>query len=807
MNNGESKQYPIDVDLSSRPIRIVFLVPGEENEISHLILDAIFRAGYAAWNGGYYLVVPVAAGSIPDVSYQNWIRAIDPDWIYSYVDLPESYTNDVNMKLCPMEFFRHRVNESETPLRSYDFEPNYNGLNTPLSSQTCLFDAPRLAGSAFPTLLGTLDVYYASRFISDNFGLTRFQRDISGLCAVTLLCPADLPASHGIGAARIHDDHAIVAAIREGRLTSSAELARAVRTGQPAIRDFAHDEALFLTVGDTVLDRIDAWNRRLLISEYIGFSASIRMSMEELSNGTLSYEVAQLLLRPDYGSRMRLHLCSRSHDETAVSAALGNMTGRLAGIFRSKARWSSIPAYPNEERVNEACAMPLFDEGATTIIHKPEQELQLPRPQHIHHLPPSYGSLNHGAWITDAHLGRHESTRTAINVNPRWRLPRRPSVPKLITKSPARIERHGRISILAHVDGFRQSEQEPLRTASITSPQMVDILNHAIVPHVRHSTSGQYSATPQWGRNLSVSDKGQHLQGVVTLFGGLEQAGKFVENSHWRALLTASRDQTGRQIRWPADSVHIFPNHQVAMGAIVSAYRINHADAKTLLRAKVQDALESFLQHRIVHRGHEWRCEYCGNVAMVGIGKLAESMSCDICGLAYQLPLDLKFLYTWNDFLYQALIKDHGLPVLWAIAQVRQQSRSCFAWMPEALIDWNDETNNEIDFLAICDGEIIAGEVKSAADMFLQDDPNGLKFGSILKKLGVDAGVLALERIGRDQENLPQLRQDIERVVSAVKISTGIPITLLIAEDAPDFQGPPIDFGDFGAREQHWHRK
>lgn len=804
MIDDDQLLYPVDVDLSSRAIRIVFFVPAEEDETSHLILDAVFRAGYDAWNGGYYLIVPVARDGAPDGSYRAWMKAIDPDLIYSYVDLSESVVEELHRELCPMGIFRHQLRGHSSPLRAYDFMPAYEWLQKPLSSATCLFEVPRSVGFAVPTVLGAYDDSLVSRFIGDNFGVTRFQRDLPGVLAVKILCQPDLPESHATSVDRIFGDLTIVANLRERKLTASSELARVTRSNQAVIRNLAHSGSLFLTIGDSIADRVDSWNRRLLCSDHLGASASLRMSLSELNDSALAYEVAQFILRLDGGDRYHLHLCSRSHEEAVVRTALQGMTGRLANIFRQKARWSSIPAVPREQDCLEWVNLRLFDEGETTILHKPNQALRLPRPPHVSRLPPSFASLNHGSWMTSARIGRPEAERIYSNEEPRWIFPRRFPIARLLTTSPARIDRHGRIAIFASSgDSSQWSEQEPLRTATLVSPRVEDVFQYAIASEGRDLNSDHYTISLGVYRGLKVSDKGQHLKGVVKLFNGLEQAGAFVSNSHWRSLLTNARDEKGRQVRWAIEEMQEVTNRQAVLDALVSSHRGDRQEANALLRARLRDALESFVQLRVLYRGYKWSCQYCGNVAVVGVGKLSEVMTCDVCENRHSLPLDLKFSYSWNDFLYQAIIGAHGLPVVWALNRARESFHSCFAWMPEVLIDWQDGSpGNEIDYLVIIDGRITACEVKSAVAVFLTDDPNGTKFSSIISRLRADRGVLAFERIGRPTEDLAQLRQSLAQVVADMRRSTGIPIDIIVAEETDSFQGPPTEFGTFGNREQ-----
>src|SRR5674476_523754 len=69
-----------------RPIRVAYLLA--DGDHAHLKLDSIFAASMAAWGGRYSLICPCDNG-YPRASYLPWMKAFDPDIIYSFVDLSD----------------------------------------------------------------------------------------------------------------------------------------------------------------------------------------------------------------------------------------------------------------------------------------------------------------------------------------------------------------------------------------------------------------------------------------------------------------------------------------------------------------------------------------------------------------------------------------------------------------------------------------------------------------------------------------------------------------------------------------------
>lgn len=45
--------HAVDVETSNRPPRFVYLVPSEESDETHQILDAVFFESYTRWGGSH----------------------------------------------------------------------------------------------------------------------------------------------------------------------------------------------------------------------------------------------------------------------------------------------------------------------------------------------------------------------------------------------------------------------------------------------------------------------------------------------------------------------------------------------------------------------------------------------------------------------------------------------------------------------------------------------------------------------------------------------------------------------------------
>jgi hypothetical protein len=153
--------------LRPRPVRVAYLV--EEGEYTHEILDAIFADCHGRWGGRYSLVIPCEAGS-PQPAYLPWLRAYDPDIIYSYVDLDAAKVKWLHEALGPSYLIKHESYDHGTRDRRY-FRPEL-----PLECLTALSVAPQYA-RAFPAsapqpmlVVDSVPGQPHDRFVDDNFG-------------------------------------------------------------------------------------------------------------------------------------------------------------------------------------------------------------------------------------------------------------------------------------------------------------------------------------------------------------------------------------------------------------------------------------------------------------------------------------------------------------------------------------------------------------------------------------------------------------------------------------------------------------
>jgi hypothetical protein len=152
----------------TRPIRVAFLV--ELSEASQTILTAIFQACFRFWGGRFSLVIPCKNG-VPLTGFRAWLRAYDPDVIYSYVDLSDAEQVKLHEDVYPAYLVRHRDprNDERADIRVWSPALPI----TPLGISTLLPLLARRSAFGPPTSLKmaiALGQAQASPFLLDSFG-------------------------------------------------------------------------------------------------------------------------------------------------------------------------------------------------------------------------------------------------------------------------------------------------------------------------------------------------------------------------------------------------------------------------------------------------------------------------------------------------------------------------------------------------------------------------------------------------------------------------------------------------------------
>lgn len=753
-----------------RPTRLAFLIEDDAESNAHLA-TAIAEA-FARWGGRFSLVVPMRGGVISD-AFMRWLTAYDPDALLAFTAPPENLVASLHRAINPL-WLRGRQRRPDGEyygpdlrvdgLSSLSVVPQVVGQGVPWGEQ------PRFIVDAFPQ-------WRDDGFIFDNFGtlhqsMRRFPADpnlVRFLEPLTLI-PPDAPADRyrfpKIGSDITSDVELLRRMTKRGGIFTLYDLAG--RAAPEIVFQHPWASSFNLVVGDTFVDRVCFWNSYLL-------SEGWRRS------GLTALRIPSARLKSaEFVDALREYI--NSHNFVGQSNSLARLTIRSYSVplvelqaFETELRpalWSSTqvetiggfddccPANPLERRYFD-----LQLEKDQELLPVPNGQLKLPRPKHIVEQVniPTY--MREGAWIVEVVIERHVNYSRFANVEHWWQLPKRTQVLRQFwDRRASRVTVGGVFGILANssekVTDVRIPEDDDVFAAMLHMPEGFPYGD------LRHKEGIQVPFA-----DSRCGDKGQYLIGVIELFGGLEGAIQYLGSHFWRnrflSLAAPTRDSASRaavvqrlqgRLARQQNAIRVDTEEEwgrladatlsVAHGlrkpeAIVTFEQLRnawHAELDAIRAAEpnvlgqepngnfddeLRASLATLRDLGVFAQGRHWRCRKCGHRNWSGLQRLANRMSCEICGNETAMPVEFQWHFQLNEFLATSLRDHDTLSLVWALGALRERADHCFAFLPpielQRRIDPASDrfsSDAEIDLMCIVDGEFVIVEAKDAPRQF-----------------------------------------------------------------------------------------
>lgn len=556
MIDGDSQR---SANVRTRPIRVAFLV--EFADSSRPILTAIFRACFRFWGGRFSLIVPCENG-VPHAAYRPWLKAYDPDIIYSYVDLDAAEQLRLHEDIYPSYLVRHaRTHDKDQDLRSWapslPISPLGIATLLPLLARRSAFGPP--TPLRLVTALGKLE---NASFLIDNFGThdlgveRRATNQLAGQVKIVAVCGDDVLPEHSR-----HVDERVAGASEllaklggPHNMITFAQLA-AILTPRPDRRVFRSSRTFNLVIGDTVADGLLYWNLRSLYPVWRdGSPVDLRVSPEMLADDDFRAALLAYLRNipavsgDNSGGSMNVTLRSASLSIEQLEAIKVQLTQPRQWIGFSTEAVASPDEYVPEKLENQDREYGLSQTSGLSTGHWNAKVVTAGRwhltadvPEHLRHAPVSFQSEAEGLWAVDLDVERGDDNSPYDNVRDRWRLPRRLRVtgsfirhhqlsgmnaPTLLP----RVSRHGLLTLFTGGAGSLPAICEPTD-------------HEAIVGGVTQGRDWWQFAddSPLRPEQLCYmaerSDAGRYFWGVYQLLGGLGSARAFLMSKFWRAQL------------------------------------------------------------------------------------------------------------------------------------------------------------------------------------------------------------------------------------------------------------------------------
>lgn len=819
----------VEVKATNRPMKIAYLVPFDDAPHTHMNLDAVFFESYTRWAGVYTLVIPTKAQEFLDDGYDEWLKHYDPDFIYSYVDLDAAFVDKIDRLCCPIAFLKHeRRDREDREIGRHTFLPHLDHYIQPVSSISTIqipASYPQFPYEERPRELTVFTQYGlepANRFLADNFGtafrLYEVTHAIPGFFNTLCLVPANLPDNVAVGTERCFSTLEALRAISDHKASPIARFAMVNSAGMPRPESMAWAFAFRLFIGSTPLDRIHFWNSRHLGSSWSDTSNALIVEPAFFDDEQLVQQLGQYLNKNNFLGHGNGPYQAEIHSNSVTADVLNTIRDRLqAHTWNSVyvSRSFNAPAIPSPEDLADR----IYDKSTDTMTLKLTEDLSeitANEPAHFIYIPPQLRGLARGNWIIELSIQRHNNLSRYSNVVDTWTLPRRREITRAFTNRLAKPTLGGRLALVP------STENRPFRNQAINDPSSYEIhlpedeefFRHLALKFFQYPTDDLRALIPKEGyRDLAVSDKGQNLRGVISLFDHLPSAYGILTNKFWRAVLADANEDTTKPLTFDRNKLNsLIPNDRKTIQRLTLELRLDKVGTtKKYLHDSLTDTLEYLVRSNVFYQVSNWRCRYCGHLNSRSFDNMKIRNECNICATEYFAPIDMVWQYELNDFVYRSLQKHSGLPVLWTLGYLQDRLHTGSFWyLPEVNLyerGDNPQSKNEIDILCMLNGVFHAIEVKLSASVFL-NKANALdKFVRMIGLLRPDVAMLAFERYCIEGKDLQATKKRLAEaaVVIRERIGSWTKLEILVAQDVADFDDFSSDFGWYGHRTNKYH--
>lgn len=313
-----------------------------------------------------------------------------------------------------------------------------------------------------------------------------------------------------------------------------------------------------------------------------------------------------------------------------------------------------------------------------------------------------------------------------------------------------------------------------------------------------------------------LSDKGDYINGVFGLFGGLQGAGSFFQNSFWRSIvedlskrnasteegvLLRVRNKLKKQkailsnivagqddaLEWMSRYVLKLARDQHMLDSDISFNVLKDSfhdqreefikknpgfrkdSSKEGIEADRKQAtndlyrsLQSYTNNGVFRQGVHLRCHHCGSKYWQEISEVRQQNKCQGCGEIVSLSVKADWRYRLNSLIRNAVAFQGSIPVILSLYDLRSTpTRHSFMCVPglEFYKDYKErKPEAELDLVCISDGRLVIGEIKTSCKEFLPKELR--KLADHAKIFGAQVIVLGCFQDPKNQIN--QKKSELE---------------------------------------------
>lgn len=763
-----------------RPIKTAVIVNADPAFAHHtdLLLDAMVLSSLGLWGGRLNPIVAIDPKANPTEQQWQLLEVADPDCVIAFTSLENSQIEKLDQRLQPWLIENEKEvhfpegkstqaiwNQFPLQLPGIEIAPTLSNVRSFGNLKLLLFEF----GSSCP-------IEYR-RFFHRNFG-TYYQwqdgkgdvRRLAGLenlikqIEVMTIKIDDL--SSACSAIELMAGNFFPPNLRSPiTFTAPCQLSGlGLGFDWPSFH-FSNNFTVF--VGKDVLDFTSYWNESWLCSCWrTPFKHSLWIS-DELLNVPEFKEAVKALLWTSSGQHSS---GARNVIFTSDSLPKADLE-RITDDMRNGKR--RLPA----STIDQADRLGRFLNDVTTIridrprivlnssnserfrFENPSEKLILPEPAFI---------TGDGSWAADVQI---ESNMTFPGSQHWWCLPKKAGsrLAPYLFFGPARVNRE----FLASVEVTKCNDTA---RGSIRPEIQLRLLNESSIALqlLLADRKGLQQTDARMARSetlnepikdYKISDKGENLKGLISLFRNFWTAASFLERCFWRTvfLKLSGRNET-RELGIQTELTNVARKALPGLGVESSTLekgaeliarrvmkRIHHrlklsdkplsmseleallleincsptekvyVSGNTVVDAShlpalstndVHEGIDQLLKFNILRTGIELRCRNCGIKTWFHIDQVNQINECVGCGAKDSISGTAEWKFRLNT-LAQHCVSQNVFSVLQALSQLANHATSAFFYAPSIELSLAGlEDSREVDFICAIDGKLVIGEVK-----------------------------------------------------------------------------------------------
>lgn len=451
---------------------------------------------------------------------------------------------------------------------------------------------------------------FMGRLFGDNFGNafhpSAVTHAVPGLYKTLCLVPADLPVNIVAGTERCISMAEMLSAISKRRALSIARLAMAHSEAIPRAEPYPWADMFSLFVGSTLLDRLHFWNARHFAPGHAASLGSMVLEPDFFKDDELVKQLGQYLNNNNFlgqnngPARVAIRSYSQTNEElSSIAERLRKQTYNLVILGKD----FSHPAVPKKEDLERAFVRGTTD-TCTFKVFEDSNTLTAKEPNHFAFLPPRFKGLANGQWITELDIQRYNNLSRFSNVIDTWELPRRREIVHAFTNKLGKVTRNHNLAVLPSTGDFPFTGGSMFQesTYGLSLPDDETFFRFLVLD-CREYLVDDLRATVKRPRyqDLQISDKGQNLRGVISMFRNLSEAYEVLTNKFWRQVLRAGKPESVRHLIFTRNQLNGYlPNDRPTKVHLKTKLRLSD-DGKVAqyLEGSLTDSLEYLIRANV----------------------------------------------------------------------------------------------------------------------------------------------------------------------------------------------------------------